>query len=74
MMDFLTAQLPGPSIWDIVIGISHVHELLIILSSAVVIGLALGLRNPIKIKALIFLASLVGYVLIKHTISLIANF
>lgn len=74
MMNFLTTQLPGPGIWDIVIGISSVYELLIILSIAVVIGLVLGLKNPTKIKALIFLASLAGYVLIKHTISLIAHF
>jgi len=74
MMNFLTAKLPGPGIWDIVIGISSVYELLIILSIAAVIGLVLGLKNPMKVKALIFLASLVGYLLIKHTISLIANF
>ena len=74
MMNFLTAKLPNPSICDIVIGISSVYELLIILSIAVVIGLVLGLKNPTKIKALIFLASLAGYVLIKHTISLIAHF
>lgn len=74
MMNFLTAKLPGPSIWEIVIGVSSVYELLIILSIAAVIGLVLGLKNPMKVKALIFLASLVGYLLIKHTISLIANF
>ena len=74
MMNFLTVNLPGPSIWDAMIGISRVYELLIILSIAVLIGLILGLKNPMKIKALIALASLVGYILVRHAIDFIAYF
>tara|TARA_Y100001934_G_C12339657_1_gene769496 strand:+ start:621 stop:845 length:225 start_codon:yes stop_codon:yes gene_type:complete len=72
MMDFLNANLPGSGIWNLVIGISRVYELLIILSIVVVIGLVLGLKTPMKIKALISLASLLGYIFVRHAIDFIA--